>query len=241
MMIVQSQKLTHQRKHQTHWHQHDTGQLFCIRRGMMIVQTEQAQWALTPATIGWFPPQLQHCAWTVGDVEGESLQVRGMVLPAAGVWPADPFLMLLMARLAKCDAADLMPQQHLLAVMIDELKRMSPAPLQLILPQDRRARQVAEALLEKPHSTQPQAELANRYGLSVRTLSRLFRAGTGLSFSQWRQQARVLAAMALLLGGKTVSETATQCGYENVSAFIAAFKMRFGITPGQFRARQFGD
>lgn len=31
-----------------------------------------------------------------------------------------------------------------------------------------------------------------------------------------------------------VSDVAYACGYENVSAYIAAFKARFGVTPGSY-------
>lgn len=200
-----------------------------------MVKTEQAQWALTPATVGWFPPNMWHSAWCVGEVKGHSLQFTHADAPAfAGVWPADPFLMLLMERIMQRDPAR---QVSLLTVMLEEISIAPAAPLQLTLPQDRRAKQVAEQLLAHPHSTTNQAQLASRFGLSVRTLSRLFSEQTGLSFSQWRQQARVLASMAHLLQGEAVSETAAHCGYDNVSAFIAAFKLRFGSTPGQFQAR----
>lgn len=33
-----------------------------------------------------------------------------------------------------------------------------------------------------------------------------------------------------------VSEIATRSGYSNISAYIEAFKGRFGVTPGQFQA-----
>jgi len=207
----------------------------------MIVQTEAAQWALTPATIGWFPAGVRHCAWTVGETAGESVHLSAAdALPSgAGVWPADPFLMLLMERISRIDPAlmERSRQRHLLSVMADEIRQASVAPLYLALPTDRRARQVAEQLLLAPESAVQQAELASRYGLSVRTLSRLFNEQTGLSFSQWRQQARMLASMGWLVRGESVGETAGKCGYDNVSAFIAAFKLRFGITPGAFRLK----
>ncbi|UXY11535.1 AraC family transcriptional regulator [Kosakonia sp. ML.JS2a] len=236
MLIVHSERLTHQSRHKTEWHQHATGQLFCIQRGMMIVQTEHVQWALTPATIGWFPAHMRHSAWTVGDIDGISMQLDGDALSAqAGVWPADPFLLLLMERMTGSEGHR---QQHLLAVMRDEIHHAPAAPLQLPLPDDRRARQVAEYLLLEPHSPLSQAQLASTFGMSTRTLSRLFSQQTGLCFSQWRQQTRILAAMGWLLKGASVSETAEQCGYENVSAFIAAFKQRFAMTPGEFRAQR---
>jgi AraC-like DNA-binding protein len=39
---------------------------------------------------------------------------------------------------------------------------------------------------------------ADRIGMARRTLTRRFTAETGLSFAQWRQQARLLKAVELL-------------------------------------------
>jgi len=75
--------------------------------------------------------------------------------------------------------------------------------------------------------------LARRYGASRRTLERLFRRQTGLSFGMWRQKARLLDSIRLLAEGKSVTEAAFDSGYAGVSAFVAAFKRTFGYTPGR--------
>jgi AraC-like DNA-binding protein len=41
--------------------------------------------------------------------------------------------------------------------------------------------------------------------------------------------------MLLLAAGSTVTGAATTSGYSNVSAFIAAFRDAFGITPAVYR------
>ena len=43
---------------------------------------------------------------------------------------------------------------------------------------------------------------------------------TGLSFSQWRQQARLLEAMRLLADGVAVTTVAMELGYGNQSALV---------------------
>ena len=39
--------------------------------------------------------------------------------------------------------------------------------------------------------------------------------------------------MAIISAGAAVTEAALDCGYDSVSAFIAAFRRQFGVTPGR--------
>ena len=50
----------------------------------------------------------------------------------------------------------------------------------------------------------------------------------------WRQKARLIHSVATLSAGGTVSQAALDSGYEGTSAFVAAFKKQFGVTPGRF-------
>ncbi|ECP5716443.1 helix-turn-helix transcriptional regulator, partial [Salmonella enterica] len=116
-----------------------------------------------------------------------------------------------------------------------ELNQLPELPLHLILPEDRRARNVANELLETPGSVLSQTQLAHKWGISVRNLSRLFHQETGLTFSRWRQQAKVLSSLQWIFAGLSVNEVAYLSGYSNVSAYIEIFRERFGKTPGQFK------
>jgi AraC-like DNA-binding protein len=69
-------------------------------------------------------------------------------------------------------------------------------------------------------------------GASPRTLRRLLLAETGLTFGQWRAQARVRAAVAHLAAGLPVSVVARRVGYQTPSAFVHAFRRLTGTTPG---------
>ncbi|HVT67927.1 MAG TPA: AraC family transcriptional regulator [Trebonia sp.] len=79
------------------------------------------------------------------------------------------------------------------------------------------------------------AELGRAAGASERTLSRLFRRDTGMTFPQWRAQLRLQHAMLLLAAGSSVTAAAAASGYGNTSAFIAAFRDAFGVTPAAYR------
>ena len=71
-------------------------------------------------------------------------------------------------------------------------------------------------------------------GVSKRTLERLFRAETGLTFGRWRQQARLLEALRLIAAGRPVTTVTLDVGYESPSAFIAMFKNALGTTPSRY-------
>lgn len=78
------------------------------------------------------------------------------------------------------------------------------------------------------------AELSKFAGASKRTVERLFRSETGLGFGEWRQQLRLGHALRLLAAGQAVTTVALDVGYDSISAFISAFRMTFGQTPGQY-------
>ena len=77
--------------------------------------------------------------------------------------------------------------------------------------------------------------LARTAGASLRTLQRRFPAETGLTLEAWRQKARLIHGAARLIEGSSVTEAALGSGYDSVSAFIAAFKAGYGVTPARFR------
>ena len=79
------------------------------------------------------------------------------------------------------------------------------------------------------------ADWARSVHASERTVARLFLSQTGLSFGAWRQQARVLEAMARLSGGAQVTQVAFDLGSDSVSAFSAMFRRAAGVSPSTFR------
>jgi AraC-like DNA-binding protein len=114
------------------------------------------------------------------------------------------------------------------------LRQLQPVPaLQFHLPQpaDERLRDVTAILAQDPGSDRTLVELGRVVGAGERTLSRLFRTETGMTFPQWRAQLRLHHSLTLLATGRSVTATAMTCGYTTPSAFTAAF----GTTPGAYR------
>jgi AraC-like DNA-binding protein len=125
-------------------------------------------------------------------------------------------------------------QSHLIDVIVDQLRLINVAPLQLPLPEDLRALRVADLLRADPSDPRPLAQLSQQSGASRRTVERLFVESTGMTFGRWRQQLRLQHAMRLLGGGSKVTHAALDAGYSTPSAFIAAFRKTLGSTPAQY-------
>jgi len=62
-------------------------------------------------------------------------------------------------------------------------------------------------------------------------MTRLFQRETGLSFRAWRRRLRLLKSLGGLEAGESVTSVALDSGYNSTSAFIAAFRNEFGMTP----------
>jgi len=146
----------------------------------------------------------------------------------------NPLLRELILRIAEMAALDsrVAAEARLMGVLMDELESARIEPLLLPLPSDSRAMAVAESVLSNPAEVLTVETLARSAGLGVRTLERLFRAETGMRFGLWRQKARLLESVRVLVDGGSVTDAALESGYSSVSAYIAAFKQTFGCTPG---------
>jgi AraC-like DNA-binding protein len=103
------------------------------------------------------------------------------------------------------------------------------APFTLPIPQDPR---LARALIQDPglpHSIDDWGEII---GLSRRSLTRLFRSQTGVSFGCWRRRLRLLTAAARHADGEPIARVEASLGYESVAAFRAMARREFGSVLG---------
>jgi transcriptional regulator GlxA family with amidase domain len=81
------------------------------------------------------------------------------------------------------------------------------------------------------------SELASRFGLSQRTLSRRFTAATGHSPRAYIAHARVQQAMRLLeTASESVDQVRRRVGYSDPAAFRRVFREVTGLSPGGYRA-----
>lgn len=119
------------------------------------------------------------------------------------------------------------------AVVFDVLKP-SAHQLALRLPDDPRIHGIANRLLANPADNRSLERWAIDAGISSRTITRVFREATGLSFAQWRQAVKIHRALELLTNGEGVQDISEMLGYAQPSTFIDAFRRTMGSTPGTF-------
>lgn len=124
---------------------------------------------------------------------------------------------------------------RLAQVLVDQLKQ---APIhECFLPYARHPGLlgVLEGMQADPGDNRPLAHWAAQVHVSERTLARQFVRELGMSFGEWRQRLRYLAAIEALDSEHSVQHVAFDLGYSTASAFIAMFQRHAGCTPEQYR------
>jgi AraC-like DNA-binding protein len=225
-------------------HQHPWHQLLYATSGAMTVSTARASWMIPPARAVFIPACVAHAIRMWGTVEMRTLYLSpvltGFENPPCRVLEVAPLLRELILRTVERMGLDsrVAHDARLMGLLEDEVEGAIAAagksPLGLPMPQDERSLALAHFLLAQPLNSESVDGLAKQHGVARRTLERRYRQETGISFGMWRQKARLLDSIRLLAEGRSVTDTALDCGYASVSAFIAAFKGTFGYTPGRF-------
>jgi AraC-like DNA-binding protein len=210
-------------------------QLIYATAGVMSVHTPDGTWVVPPDRAVWVPAGAKHTIAMAGRTAIRTLYLRaGLVrgLPAGcRAVNVTPLLRELIRYAVEKSPLylDNPPQHRLVGVILDQLAELPAAPLRLPIPKDPRARAVADALRDDPARA-----TASSGGASRRTLERIFRAETGLSLGQYRERARLLAALPRLASGEPVARVAADVGYATPSAFGAMFKRILSTSPTRY-------
>jgi AraC-like DNA-binding protein len=223
-------------------HAHDEHQLVYATQGVMTVTTPAGTWVVPAHRGAWIPGSVTHSIRMSGPVSMRTLyllpSLAGSLPDACYVLSVSPLLRELVLHAVSQGGLDrrVPADAHVIAVLLDQLALLpAPAPASsLRQPRDPRAVRVARRLLEAPGDRRPVAALLAGVGASQRTIERLFRAETGLSFGRWRQQLRLTEALRLLAAGEPVTSVALDVGYDSLSAFVSVFHRTFGTTPGRY-------
>ncbi|WP_329565829.1 AraC family transcriptional regulator [Kitasatospora sp. NBC_01266] len=218
-------------------HRHDTHQVVWARNGVLTVSTEGGEWILPPTRALWIPAGTAHQTAALASTAMRSLNLtQGPGLPS---WSAPqplavgPLVADLIDHLAQ-SALEAGRRARAQAVLIDNLEPVAARSIDVPMPTDPRALDVARALLADPADPRTLTQWGRQVGSSARTLARSFGTDTGLTFARWRTAVRLRAALAHLAQGDPVTRVAGRVGYATPSAFVAAFVRETGLTPGSY-------
>ncbi|RDS80927.1 AraC family transcriptional regulator [Dyella psychrodurans] len=223
-------------------HTHKRGQCLYAIVGVMTVTTTEGAWVVPPGRALWIPAGVAHMVHMGGSTSTRSAYVLAEVAAKIGlpahctVIAVSPLLDALLSEAVDLPAEYALGSRddRLMRLLIDEITRMPSLPLNTPLPQDPRLARLCGALIQSPSLEIDIDTMAHKAGMSRRSFTRLFRQQTGMSFSNWRQQACLLAALARLGRGEPVTRVAMELGYSSTSAFTAAFRRTLGTAPSHY-------
>jgi len=222
------------------FHQHARSQLLYASSGVMTVTTANGIWVVPPLRAVWIPALVEHQISCSGRLSMRTLYIKPDVSPdlyreccVVSVPPVLRELILYATTLPHLYKTN-SPEERIMNVILDLIQTLKVASLDLPIPRDGRLQKIFVGLTGNPADNRTLEGWGKTVGATSRTLSRLFRSETGMSFTQWRQQVRILEGLRRLAREEPVTTVALDLGYDSLSAFIAMFRKALGRTPGQY-------
>lgn len=225
-------------------HRHQRGQLLFALQGALTCEVENGLWLVPPHTALWLPPLALHSIKASGTLEGYNAFLESELTADLPHQPCTlaitPLVREVVARLAHFPVP--YPRQgaaaRLLAVLMDEISQAEIERLNLPMPSDPRLQPLVKHLIAHPDDHSSIKTWAQRLSLSERSLARIIKADTGLSFGRWRQQWMVMIALRQLSCGASVKQVALELSYESPGNFITMFRKLLGCSPARYLSRQ---
>jgi AraC-like DNA-binding protein len=223
-------------------HAHDWHQLIYVCAGLMTVWTQAGSWVAPPGWAVWAPAGVGHGIGFVDRSAFRTLYLRPEAchgLPGRGMaMTVSPLLRELIARTMQIGMLDPRDsaEQAIFTLLIAELRPSDTPAFTVMRPTSEAMRRAADLIEARAREAETTSRLAAAVGMGIRALERRFAAETGLSPGRWRQQHFLLAALEQIAAGRPVKIVAADAGYASPTAFIAAFRKTFGVTPARYFA-----
>jgi AraC-like DNA-binding protein len=223
------------------FHRHIKGQIILVQRGALSCEVEGGMWIVPPHSAIWIPGGALHSLkLATGDLEGYNAFIspeasRGLPATCCAV-SVTPLLREVLTRAVNLPLLyeENGPNNRLIGVLLDELAVAKVEHLHLPMPTHPRLRRIARTMMDGPAERGTLALWASRAGMSERTLERLVRSETGMSFGRWRQQIAIVLAVKWMAGGASIQTVAADLGYESIPSFVTMFRKALGTSPGRY-------
>ncbi|MGX5686276.1 AraC family transcriptional regulator [Chryseobacterium cucumeris] len=227
--------------HDSGFHFHRTkSQLLYAPSGCMTVTTSDRQLVLPPFRMLWIPAHEIHRVNFRNIVAYRSIYFdekysQRYMNPDLKVLHVNALLKEIIERICSWEWSGLRQDQtNLLKVFWDELSKAPEEKLELKMPQDTRFTKIAEEWTLRKSMPPMLKDFAEKTGAVEKTISRIFKKETGLSYQDWRQQWRLQRSIELLVEGNSIGEVSYILDFSSDSAFIEFFKKQTGSTPLQY-------
>ncbi|MDM1553281.1 MULTISPECIES: helix-turn-helix domain-containing protein [Chryseobacterium] len=227
--------------HDSGFHSHTTkAQLLYAPSGCMTITTSDQQFVLPPFRMLWIPPNEIHRVNFRNIVAYRSVYfdwgyAERYMSSSLKVLHVNSLLKEIIERICFWEW-DVMnaSQKHILNVFWDEIRQAPEEKLELKMPGDRRFKRIVEEWTTRTSMPPMLKNLAEETGAVEKTITRIFKKETGLSYQEWRQQWRLQRSIELLVDGNSIGEVSHILDFSSDSAFIEFFKKHTGSTPLQY-------
>jgi len=222
------------------WHSHDRIQLIHTLTGVIRVQTHEGIWIIPPGRGVWIPAHKPHALLSSGDVKARGVFIEDTLqhdIQNECRVVAIPALLRELISSAMDIQNEIQPEsrnERLLQLILDEVRLLPALAFNLPDPQSPKLQQLCQRIKENLALEWSLEESAQQLHISSKTLARHFQKETGLHFSHWVRQAKLMQAMIDLAMNKPVLNVALDLGYESPSAFSAMFKRETSMTPSDY-------
>ncbi|SDZ81085.1 AraC family transcriptional regulator [Pedobacter hartonius] len=226
-------------------HKHDKGQLLLVLGGIAYLQTREKDFYIPSNHYIWIPKQYFHnLMFNTKDIHIINFYFpdtgKADFYDELGIYPVSNLLSEMLSFTKKWQGEYftgsweyefLNTLKNLLAR--EELKKFS---IHLPTTDDQRLKEITSDLRSKIGEPLMLEDTAKKYGLSVRSLTRLFQQRLHISFIQYIKMLRIIRAMELMKDTElNVTQIAYKVGYSNISAFSNTFFQLTKMRPTEFR------
>ncbi len=214
--------------------------------GLFQIDTDEATWRLPPSRVAWIPAGHPVKASTIRPVRAISIFVEtrfALFAPAECQVFSATLLIREMIKHSLRWSGDRKPDNlnadRFFLTLMDLCQEQMQISDLFTLPkaQSPEIEKVLQYTTENLSTDLNLEDAANLIAVSPRTLTRHLQAEIHMTWGQYVKQSRMLKAMDYLAKGKTVTETAFEVGYGNVSAFSTAFSGFTELTPTQYQSQ----
>lgn len=224
-------------------HFHKTGQLSLTLGGVMYVRAETRLFIVPPQMAIFIPKNTSHYHIMRKDLVLNTLYLSEKYtknLPKkVTLLTITDLAKNLILRITQLKGSDLETKEtkRLLATLIDELKNTTVIDYSELPLSDNPIILKVYQQFNQANTTYPSIEeLAKLVHISSRTLLRIFKQETGMSFIIWKQRFLFIKALELLQKYGRTNIVAYKLGYNSESAFISMFKkMSAGKLPSDYK------
>lgn len=230
-----------QNSHELPLHTHPKGQLIVALHGYVTCEVAGTMWMVPTHSAIWIPAHTQHS----NRAFNHAILCHVFIQPSERRMPdhtctlaISPLAKELMSHFAAldqhysiCSGTNRMAQ-----VLIDVLSEMPQQPLDLPLSTHPTVSLLAGQLFSQPSDRKTLTQWADQFAMTERTLARLIKRETGMTFGRWRNQLHVIVALQQLTGKMSVQRVSEHLGYNSVGAFITMFKGVLGQSPKRYMA-----